>query len=278
MPAKIAKNEVTASKRYIDIEIWQAGALVPAPGGVDFVALGMVYVPSSAAPNDYILGTGTIANKRRALTFTPFVFTASAASDQLTKVAHGLITGDGPVNVAASGGGTLPTGLLSSGNYYVIYIDDDNIKLASSQANAYAGTAIDLTTDGTATLTLSAVSPGCQRGLVSWYRYTFTQGETNIDLSEISVLVDGPGYERHLNGGGYATAILEPGVSDFGDAIIEAGITRAQKERLELRTMCAKGSVVGNDITWRDMADSKDSHSGTVTGAGRIAITIIDAD
>ncbi|MGB1290519.1 MAG: hypothetical protein ACPG5Z_00205 [Pseudoalteromonas sp.] len=45
-------------------------------------------------------------------------------------------------------GGTLPSGLSPATDYYVIYVDSGNIKLANSRANAIADTAIDI--DGAA--------------------------------------------------------------------------------------------------------------------------------
>lgn len=44
--------------------------------------------------------------------------------------------------------GTLPTGLALATDYYVIVVDADNIKLASSRANAIADTAVDITASG----------------------------------------------------------------------------------------------------------------------------------
>jgi hypothetical protein len=41
--------------------------------------------------------------------------------------------------------GTLPAGLALATDYFVIFVDDDNIKLASSRANAVADTAVDIT-------------------------------------------------------------------------------------------------------------------------------------
>lgn len=45
----------------------------------------------------------------------------------------------------SNAGGALPTGLSTSTDYYVIYIDANNIKLASSKANAISDTAINIT-------------------------------------------------------------------------------------------------------------------------------------
>lgn len=85
--------------------------------------------------------------------FVDFNFTADSSTDEIHAVAHGLKTGDGPVRVSNAGGG-LPTGLLAATDYWVIKVDADNIKLATSQANAIAGTAINVTTNGTGTQTL----------------------------------------------------------------------------------------------------------------------------
>lgn len=82
------------------------------------------------------------------------VFTAAAATDILTASTHGLLTGDGPVRVA-NGGGALPGGLAASTDYWVIKIDADTFYLATSLANALAGTRINITSDGTGTQTLS---------------------------------------------------------------------------------------------------------------------------
>jgi len=67
--------------------------------------------------------------------------TADAATDLITKAAHGFITGL-PVQVA---GAVIPAGLSALTTYYVIWVSSSTFKLAASEADAYAGTAIDLT-------------------------------------------------------------------------------------------------------------------------------------
>lgn len=62
--------------------------------------------------------------------------------------------------VALTTSGILPTG-LSATTYYVIYVSDTTIKLATSRANADDGTAVDITAaagGGTHTLTLTLTS------------------------------------------------------------------------------------------------------------------------
>lgn len=81
----------------------------------------------------------------------------SAANDTITYTAHGYITG---TKVAASTAGTLPTG-LSATNYWVIKVDTDTIKLATSLANAVAGTVVNITAVGIGDSTLTpATSAG----------------------------------------------------------------------------------------------------------------------
>lgn len=81
-----------------------------------------------------------------------FDFTAAAATDKLTKVAHGLLSGDGPCVPLVAGG--VAAGLSWLNDYWAIKIDNDNIKLAASQADALAGVpvAVDVTADIAGTL------------------------------------------------------------------------------------------------------------------------------
>lgn len=80
-----------------------------------------------------------------------------AGANTLTKNAHGLQTGDGPIT-ASNAGGALPGGLAPATPYFVIRDGANTVKLASSRELALAGTAIDLTSAGTGTHTLSAAS------------------------------------------------------------------------------------------------------------------------
>jgi hypothetical protein len=83
-------------------------------------------------------------------------FTASAAADTLTlssvRVRDSLKTAQ---EVEVSTTGTLPAPLAASTVYYVILGTDQAIQLATTSANADAGTNIDLTTAGTGTHTVT---------------------------------------------------------------------------------------------------------------------------
>lgn len=88
-------------------------------------------------------------------------FTA-ATNDECTTVSpatHGLALGDA-VQVSNSGGG-LPTGLSAATTYFAITSDafgSAKFKLATTRANALAGTAIDITGAGTGTQTVTTIA------------------------------------------------------------------------------------------------------------------------
>lgn len=76
----------------------------------------------------------------------------------ITETGHGYLTGDvGRLTTS----GSLPTGFALSTDYHVIKVDADHYKLASSQANALAGTAIIPTAAGSGNQTFTPVSDKC---------------------------------------------------------------------------------------------------------------------
>lgn len=75
----------------------------------------------------------------------------NTGTDQIAVTANSeLITGR---TVVLTTTGTLPTGLALATTYYIIVVDSTHIKLATSLANAVAGTAIDITGAGSGTHT-----------------------------------------------------------------------------------------------------------------------------
>ena len=88
------------------------------------------------------LGSNPIATDATAI--------ATSAVDTSTEVitlsSHGFSTGD--LVIYEDGGGTALAGLTDGTIYYVIKVDANTFKVASSLANANAGTAIDLTGTG----------------------------------------------------------------------------------------------------------------------------------
>lgn len=77
-------------------------------------------------------------------------------ANTITEAAHGYTTG--LKGQASNSGGGLPGGLAAVTDYFVIVVDVDTYKLASSLVNALAGTPIDITTQGTGTHTFTPTS------------------------------------------------------------------------------------------------------------------------
>lgn len=84
------------------------------------------------------------------------------AGDTITVSGHGYPTGL-KVVLSTTVAVAVPTGLAYGGTYYVIVVDADHFKLASSTTNAVAGTAVDITAltgGGGLRLTPSSISAG----------------------------------------------------------------------------------------------------------------------
>lgn len=112
-------------------------------------------------------------------------FTADNTTDQLTITGHGLTTGDGAALVRNTSGGTLPGGLAAVTEYWIVRIDANTIKLATSAANALATTpvTVDITSNGSGTNILEIGIP---------YRraQTFVNGVSVIDESDLNGMQD----------------------------------------------------------------------------------------
>jgi hypothetical protein len=98
--------------------------------------------------------TDALASKPKVLT-KKVTFDASSTSivgltpNTIVVPSHGFITGDAVAY--GNGGGTAIVGLTSGTTYYAIRVDVDTVKLATSLANAVAGTAVDITAVGVGT-------------------------------------------------------------------------------------------------------------------------------
>ena len=83
--------------------------------------------------------------------------TTAPATDSITVASHGYATG---LKVALTTAGTLPAG-LSATNYWMIVVNANTLKFATSMANALAGTAVDITdAGGTGNNTLTPAALG----------------------------------------------------------------------------------------------------------------------
>ncbi|MDB3998286.1 flagellar filament capping protein FliD [Litorivicinus sp.] len=97
--------------------------------------------------------TSTVATSSVTITTPTIATTAvSTANDTITLSSHGYSTGD--VVEYRSGTGTAIGGLTNGSKYYVVRVDANTLKLATTSANATAGTQINLTGTGHSAQTL----------------------------------------------------------------------------------------------------------------------------
>lgn len=89
-------------------------------------------------------------------TYASSAFTADPATDTLTFASREIMIGHGD-GVQVVGPGPLPGGLAAGVTYYAIRPDGMTCQLATSYANAMAGTAIDIVSAGSGTMTLSHI-------------------------------------------------------------------------------------------------------------------------
>lgn len=120
----------------------------------------------------------------------------NTADDEITIPSHGLVTGiEGQLTTT----GTLPAGLSLATDYWVIVIDANTIQLASSYANAEAGTPVDITDQGangsvntfTATTAAGTVSIQKSNDNVNWLAIGSAE---NFSADEVDIFeVTSPG-------------------------------------------------------------------------------------
>jgi hypothetical protein len=114
-----------------------------------------------------VTSTTTTTSQATTNTLAAFsTFTADSSTDLLTSTGSlGFINllPYSKVQVSNSGG-ALPTGLSAATDYYTIRVSDTTCKLATSYANAVAGTAIDISGNGSGTQTMNNLLPRYTNG------------------------------------------------------------------------------------------------------------------
>ena len=137
------------------------------------------------------------------------------ATEKLTVTGHAYLTGDGPFQLTTTT--TLPAGYALATDYWIVVFDANTIGLASSFANALAGTLVAITSDGTGTHTITAAS-GCQ--LMRWSVLSAI-GTVTLTLRQ--------GYINRFNhnSGNYGYALG----GTFGSAVATSAVLRSVVER-----------------------------------------------
>jgi hypothetical protein len=228
-------------------------------------------------------GTGT-----QTLTINSIDFT----TDTLTIPAHGFSQGE--LVLYDAKGQTVVNGLTTATPYYVIFIDGDNIKLATTPTNAINGTAVDLiaspsgvgtqslqslskTPDGTyaiasvpspTTFTLTA------RGQVPKITKTFNP-RASIDLNLSAFKINSHGFltgTKVTYGKGPAATVVT-GLTDATDYYVVA----LNRDYFKLATT-ADNSLAGITLSVSDYGTgvahtfTADQINGNITGGGTVTV------
>jgi len=119
-------------------------------------------------------------------TFTFASTDVNTGTDQITVTANSEIITGRKVQLTTTG--TLPTGLSLATDYYIIVVDSTHIKLATSLANAIAGTNIDITAQGSGTNT--ATHTGTAR----------TLGEHGGEQAHADTATEMPAHSHDISG------------------------------------------------------------------------------
>ena len=113
-------------------------------------------IASSAIDDTSIAAAANACDVRITAPSFSDIFTVSTTTEALTFAQPIPIdTGDG---VKVSSTATVPTPLVAGTTYYAIKVTDTSYQLATTMANAFAGTAIDLTSAGSGQHTLAQVN------------------------------------------------------------------------------------------------------------------------
>jgi hypothetical protein len=161
------------------------------PDGVDVIDNQLVQSTHGQAGDAFIASAQNTKNLRFSRNtlisrYAGLTFTADKTSQQLAITGHGLATKRGPCRLL-NRGGALPAGLSSDTDYYVIVVNANTIKLATSSSNAAAGTAVAFSDNGTGTHRLDV------RISAALTVSTTAQDIAEVDLSDNRVIGDAGG-------------------------------------------------------------------------------------
>ena len=144
-------------------------------------------------------------------TFEGLATVVNITTDRITLTGHGFLVRDQVVLESENNPSTLPGGLVEDRIYYIIAVDTNTFSLASSAANATAGTAINLTSVGSDTITI-------HNNVINVYSIlpNITDTQFTIDTSDVDGGVKGTKFSDGtlilkyvISGNGGGTAFTE---------------------------------------------------------------------
>jgi hypothetical protein len=156
----------------------KTSSLVEANGGTEDVSFNTLHLPGTlqapTAQHDFKSTVRQLTDPSASIFSGGLLqryFSAAdvdSVADEITIVNHGLTTGDAlNYYLLPSDGAASPTGLSAGTTYYIIRVDNNVIQLATSLANATAGTAIVLGTTGTDSTTVLNPDGGAAQSLIT---------------------------------------------------------------------------------------------------------------
>jgi len=165
-------------------------------------------------------------------------FTADAGTDVITHSNYNLLTG---TRLQCTTTTTLPGGLSLATDYYLIRVTDTTAKLATSYANAIAGSAINITDAGTGTHTLNWLLPRWTNGAgvqaIMWNTNATALGAATPSLSL-------PNYTNSEQTSGRATPTTLPiGKTAAANGLIPYSGTGSGKYPMFMPLQGADGGV-----------------------------------
>jgi hypothetical protein len=216
------------------------------------------------------------------------------ADNRITLPSHGFLLGE--LVLYDAKGQTVVNGLTTATPYYIIFVDQDNIKLATTPENAIAGTAIDITDTpagvGRHTLTslsktpdgiynITSLDPGdattftvAAQGSVPEIVKTFNP-RSSMDIVQNAFYIPSHGFltgTRVTYDKGAAATVIS-GLTDLTDYYV----VTINRDYLRLATS-AENAAAGTVLTVTDFGTgvghsfTTNQINGNVTGAGSVSI------
>lgn len=175
----------------------------------------------------------------------------STTTDNITVTAHKF--GTGQAVTYSNGGGTAPAGLTTGNVYYVIKVDANTLRLASSLANAMAGTQVNIT----------AVGVGTAHSLTPYYNAITGLTASTITTPANTITIAAHGFNTgevvtYANGGGTSITNLTTATNYY--------VTRLTSSTFKLSTTLAN-LVAGTYIATGSGTGVGAAHSFTSTNS-----------
>lgn len=187
------RNEPIAAKRRVTLFVDDIDG-APALATTLFTGTNELLVDKG--DGDFVAAAGALSNTKRPLVIADDVLEAvDTVNDRLTFTAHGLLTGDGPIQFTTTG--ALPTGIAAATDYWVIKFDANQISIAASLANALAGLKVDITAAGSGVNTLVDTASTKRLNDGSWI-YEASQVEIDYRGIYFAIRISKPGVVRDM--------------------------------------------------------------------------------